>query len=70
MSDDDATAAAAETTAAEAGPQTCELCERESHHLTRWLDPDGSVHHVCWSCLQRREKRVNLNRRWKRERRV
>jgi hypothetical protein len=52
-----------------ASPQTCDLCDRESRHLTRWLNPDGSVEHVCWSCLQRREKRVNLNQRWKRERR-
>ena len=61
-----ATAAAATT---EAAPQLCELCDRESRHLSRWLDPDGTVHHLCWSCLQRREKRVNINRRWKRERR-
>ena len=63
----DETAAAAPAT--ESAPQLCERCERESRHLTRWLDPDGSVHHLCWSCLQRREKRVNLNQRWKRERR-
>jgi hypothetical protein len=44
----------------------CEVCDRESRHLSRWLDPDGSVHLVCWSCLQRREKRVNVNQRWKR----
>ena len=47
----------------------CEVCERESRHLTRWLDPDGSVHWVCGSCLQRREKRVNVSERWKRGRR-
>jgi ribosome-binding protein aMBF1 (putative translation factor) len=47
----------------------CELCDRETSRLTKWLDPDGTEHHVCWSCLQRREKRVNLSRAWKRERR-
>jgi ribosome-binding protein aMBF1 (putative translation factor) len=47
-------------------PVVCEMCDRESRHMSRWLDPDGSVHHVCWSCLQRREKRVNVNQRWKR----
>ncbi|MDT7603602.1 MAG: hypothetical protein QOF61_1599 [Acidobacteriota bacterium] len=47
----------------------CEVCDRESRHLTAWLDPDSSVHQVCWSCLERREKRVNLNQRWKRGRR-
>jgi hypothetical protein len=44
----------------------CEVCDRESNHLSRWLDPDGSVHLICWSCLQRREKHVNVNERWKR----
>lgn len=58
----------AETAAGETAA-VCEVCERESRHLTRWLDPGGSVHHVCWSCLQRREKRVNLSGRWKRGRR-
>jgi ribosome-binding protein aMBF1 (putative translation factor) len=48
----------------------CEVCERESRHMSRWLDPDGSVHLVCWSCLQRREKRVNVSQRWKRGSRV
>ncbi|MFL6228230.1 MAG: hypothetical protein ACJ741_05590 [Pyrinomonadaceae bacterium] len=47
----------------------CEVCDRESGHLSRWLDPDGTVHLVCWSCLQRREKRVNVSRGWKRGRR-
>ena len=56
-------------TAENATPQTCERCDRESRHLSRWLDPDGSVHYLCWSCLQRREKRVNTDARWKRERR-
>jgi hypothetical protein len=56
-------------TAEEQTAQTCERCDRESRYLSRWLDPDGSVHYLCWSCLQRREKRVNIDRRWKRERR-
>jgi hypothetical protein len=60
-------ATAADSSAA--APQTCDRCDRESRHLTRWLDPDGSVRHLCWSCLQRSEKRVNVNQRWKRERR-
>lgn len=54
---------------AEAAPRTCDRCDRESRHLTRWLDPEGNVEHLCWSCQQRREKRVNINQRWKRERR-
>jgi hypothetical protein len=55
--------------AATADAPHCDRCNRESRHLTRWLDPDGSVEQLCWSCQQRREKRVNLNQRWKRERR-
>lgn len=47
----------------------CERCDRQTDRLTRWLDPDGTEHYVCWSCLQRREKRVNVSRTWKRGRR-
>ena len=47
----------------------CERCDRETDRLTKWLDPDGTVHYLCWSCLQRREKRVNTSGAWKRERR-
>ncbi len=47
----------------------CERCDRETDRLTRLLDPDGTEHYVCWSCLQRREKRVNVSRTWKRGRR-
>jgi hypothetical protein len=56
-------------TAVGAAAAVCDVCERESRHLSRWLDPDGSVHYVCASCLQRREKRVNVSERWKRGRR-
>jgi hypothetical protein len=55
--------------AEEAGPGRCEVCDRESERLMRSLDPDNTEHYVCWSCLQRREKRVNLNQRWRRGRR-
>jgi hypothetical protein len=67
MSEETATDAAAP--AAEAAPQTCDRCDRESRHLTSWLAPGGGVERLCWSCQQRREKRANLNQRWKRERR-
>ena len=63
------TATAGDPSATADAPQTCDRCNRESRHLTRWLDPDGNVEQLCWSCQQRREKRVNLNQRWKRERR-
>jgi hypothetical protein len=67
MSEELAKATAAAT--AEAAPQTCDRCDRESRYLTRWLAPGGGVEYLCWSCQQRREKRVNVNQRWKRERR-
>lgn len=55
--------------AEENAPGVCSVCERESPHTTEWHAPDNTVSRVCWSCLQRREKRVNLNGRWKRGRR-
>ena len=69
MPDETATAADSSAAAAAAPQKTCDRCDRESRHLTNWLAPDGAVEQLCWSCLQRREKRVNLNQRWKRERR-
>jgi hypothetical protein len=68
MAEEIATTTAAPA-AAEPAPQTCDRCDRESRHLTSWLDPEGNVERLCWSCQQRREKRINLNQRWKRERR-
>jgi ribosome-binding protein aMBF1 (putative translation factor) len=44
----------------------CESCNRESKHLVKYVDPDNSVHYVCWRCVQRTEKRVNLKETWKR----
>jgi hypothetical protein len=53
----------------ETTPGVCERCDRESQHLIRQLAPDNSVHYVCWDCLRRTEKRVNLSPRFKRTRR-
>ena len=48
----------------------CERCDRETTRLVKQLDADGSVHYVCWSCLYRQDKRINLKETWRRERRA
>jgi len=48
----------------------CELCDRESAHMITLTEPDNSTHYICWDCLRRSEKGINVNRRWKRERRA
>ena len=50
-------------------PGVCERCDRESEHLIKQLAPDNSAHYVCWDCLRREEKRVNVQPRFKRDRR-
>ncbi|MGH9941283.1 MAG: hypothetical protein ACRD9R_02870 [Pyrinomonadaceae bacterium] len=51
-------------------PVVCERCDRESLHYIKQTEPDNSVHYVCWDCLRREEKRVNVSRTWKRSRRA
>ncbi len=51
-------------------PTVCERCDRESRHLIRQVEPDNSVHYICWDCLRRAEKRVNVSPRWQRDRRA
>lgn len=51
-------------------PVTCERCERESRHMIKLTEPDNTFHYVCWNCLYREEKHINVNRSWKRERRA
>jgi hypothetical protein len=47
----------------------CERCDRETRRIVKLTRPDNSVEHVCWSCLYRQEKRINLKETWKRQRR-
>ena len=47
----------------------CERCDRESAHMTELKAPDNRVQRVCWSCLYRTEKRINVSQRWQRARR-
>lgn len=58
----------AETQESAAG--VCERCDRESRHLIKLLEPNNSVHYVCWDCVRRAEKRVNVSSRWQRDRRA
>jgi len=57
------------TTIQETTPGVCDRCDRESDRLIRQLAPDNTVRYVCWDCLRREEKRVNVSRRFKRARR-
>lgn len=45
---------------------TCEKCEQESHHVIKSMGTDNRPHYICWSCLTREEKGVNLSQTWKR----
>jgi hypothetical protein len=44
----------------------CERCDQESKHLIKFVGADNLPHYVCWSCLHREEKRVNLKETWRR----
>ncbi|HEX8177970.1 MAG TPA: hypothetical protein VF525_00360 [Pyrinomonadaceae bacterium] len=57
------------TTPQEHTPPVCERCDRESQYLIKQLAADNSVHYVCWDCLRREEKRINVSSRFKRGRR-
>ena len=50
----------------ERGVAYCERCGRESAHIIRQTEPDGTTHEVCWKCVSRQEKRFNLKESWKR----
>ncbi len=53
-----------------AADQTCERCDQESRHVIKFIGDDNQPHYVCWTCLQREEKRNNLSGSWKRSGRV
>ena len=55
---------------AEESVNRCERCDQETERLIKFVGPDNSPHHVCWSCLAREEKKVNLKGTWKRGRRA
>lgn len=47
-------------------PNYCERCDQESRHLIKFMGADNAPHYVCWSCLNREEKRINLKETWRR----
>jgi hypothetical protein len=47
-------------------PVVCERCDRESQHMIKLLARDNTAHYVCWDCLRREEKHINVSRRFKR----
>lgn len=44
----------------------CEKCDEETERLLKYVGPDNSLQYVCWPCVSRSEKRVNLKNTWKR----
>ncbi len=44
----------------------CERCDQKTLHTIKSMSSDNRVHLVCWSCISREEKRVNLKSTWKR----
>ncbi len=44
----------------------CERCGRESAHIIKQTEPDGTTRDLCWKCVSRQEKRFNLKETWKR----
>jgi hypothetical protein len=55
---------------AEESMSRCERCDQETERLIKFVGPDNSPHYVCWSCMAREEKKVNLKDTWKRGRRA
>ena len=44
----------------------CERCDAETERMIKFVGPDNSPQYICWSCLMREEKGVNLKATWKR----
>lgn len=56
-----------ETATNQGGPTAhCERCNLESRHLIQQTEPGGASYSVCWKCVSRGEKRINLKESWKR----
>jgi hypothetical protein len=53
-------------TQAEEKPNRCERCDAETERLLKYVGPDNSLRYVCWPCVTREEKNVNLKGTWKR----
>lgn len=54
----------------EAKVNRCERCDAETERLIKYVAPDNTLRYVCWPCVMREEKNVNLKGTWKRGRRA
>ena len=48
----------------------CERCDRETAHVVESIGDDNRLHHVCWDCVGRDEKRFNQKPGWRRAHRT
>ena len=48
----------------------CERYDRETWHVVESIGADNQLHHVCWDCIERYEKRNNLKPGWRRAHRT
>lgn len=49
-------------------PLHCERCHQEHTHFVQVIGPHNEPHRVCWECINRAEKRINLRPSWRRMR--
>jgi len=47
----------------------CERCDRETPHVIESIGEDNRLHHLCWDCVGRQEKRFNQKPGWRRRHR-
>ena len=48
----------------------CERCDAEASHVVESIGDDNRLHHVCWDCVGRDEKRFNQKPGWRRAHRT
>jgi DNA-directed RNA polymerase subunit RPC12/RpoP len=48
----------------------CERCDRETPNVVESMDEDNRLHHFCWDCVARDEKRFNQKPGWRRANRT
>ncbi|HJZ83044.1 MAG TPA: hypothetical protein VKD91_21935 [Pyrinomonadaceae bacterium] len=48
----------------------CERCDRETAHVVESMGEDNRLHHQCWDCVAREEKRFNQKPGWRRAHRT
>lgn len=48
----------------------CERCDRETRRVVESIGADNRLHHFCWDCIERHEKRFNQKPGWRRAHRT